>query len=87
MTDLVYIAVELGSGARFAKALKDNVKLARRLGLLLCQLVKSSGIRGARINYRGEVASKPTKLITASFTAPCCLGGSVKATPCSFSRW
>ncbi len=33
MTDLVYIAVEHGSGARFAKALKANVKLARRLGL------------------------------------------------------
>ncbi len=33
VTDLVYIAVELGSGQRYAKALKDNVKLARRLGL------------------------------------------------------
>ncbi len=43
--------------------------LARRLGLLVCQLVKSAGIKSAKINYRGEVATKPTKLITASFTA------------------
>jgi D-3-phosphoglycerate dehydrogenase / 2-oxoglutarate reductase len=51
------------------KEVRMYLDLARRLGLLLCQLVKSSGIKGARINYRGDVASKPTKLITASFTA------------------
>lgn len=33
VTDLVYAAVERGSGQRFEKALKDNIKLARRLGL------------------------------------------------------
>ncbi len=33
VTDLVYAAVERGSGQRFEKALKDNTKLARRLGL------------------------------------------------------
>ena len=38
ITDLVYIAVERGSGGRFEKALKDNIKLARRLGLGLITL-------------------------------------------------
>ncbi|WP_282609529.1 DUF2161 domain-containing phosphodiesterase [Pelagibius sp. Alg239-R121] len=38
VTDLVYIAVEHGSGQRFAKALKDNLSLARRLGLGLITL-------------------------------------------------
>lgn len=33
LSDLVYVAVEQGRGERFAKALKDNIKLARRLGL------------------------------------------------------
>jgi D-3-phosphoglycerate dehydrogenase / 2-oxoglutarate reductase len=51
------------------KEVRLYLDLARRLGLLLCQLVKSAGIRAARINYRGDVATKPTKLITASFTA------------------
>lgn len=38
LSDLVYVAVEQGSGQRFAKALNDNVKLARRLGLGLITL-------------------------------------------------
>ncbi len=38
ITDLVYVAVEQGSGGRFAKALRDNIKLARRLGLGLITL-------------------------------------------------
>ena len=33
VTDDVYLAVARGTGKRFGKALKDNVKLARRLGL------------------------------------------------------
>ncbi len=33
ISDLIYVAVERGSGGRFEKALKDNIKLARRLGL------------------------------------------------------
>ena len=38
ISDLIYIGVEHGSGQRFAKALKDNVGLARRLGLGLITL-------------------------------------------------
>ncbi|TQV75833.1 DUF2161 domain-containing phosphodiesterase [Denitrobaculum tricleocarpae] len=38
ITDLVYVAVEHSSGGRFAKALRDNIKLARRLGLGLITL-------------------------------------------------
>ena len=33
MTDAVYVAVARGSGRRFQQALKNNLKLARRLGL------------------------------------------------------
>lgn len=33
MTDAVYIAVPRGAGKRFAKSLKDNLALCRRLGL------------------------------------------------------
>lgn len=33
ITDVVYLAVPLGKGRRFQTALKENVKLARRLGL------------------------------------------------------
>ena len=43
--------------------------LAHRLGLLLAQLNKGSGLQAAQMMYRGEAASRQTKLITASFTA------------------
>ena len=33
MTDLVYVAVPLKTGKPFQRALKDNIKLARRVGL------------------------------------------------------
>lgn len=33
ITDIVYVAVPRGSGRPFLKALKDNIKLCRRLGL------------------------------------------------------
>lgn len=33
VTDVVYVAVPLGKGRRFQTALKENIKLARRLGL------------------------------------------------------
>lgn len=47
--------------------LKQSLDLSRRLGLLLAQQAKGCGIRGARISFRGEAASKKTKLLTASF--------------------
>jgi D-3-phosphoglycerate dehydrogenase len=49
--------------------MKTHLDLARRLGLLLAQLNKSCGVRSAQIEYRGEAASKNTKLMTASFAA------------------
>jgi D-3-phosphoglycerate dehydrogenase len=55
-----------------AKEMQDverHLDLARRLGLLLAQQNRSSGVRSARIHYRGEAAAKKTKLMTASFAA------------------
>jgi D-3-phosphoglycerate dehydrogenase len=43
--------------------------LAYRLGLLLARWGRGSGIRRARINFRGEAANKKQKPITASFAA------------------
>jgi D-3-phosphoglycerate dehydrogenase / 2-oxoglutarate reductase len=44
------------------------VDLARRLGLLQAQMCHGT-IRKAELSYRGEVARRGTKLITAAFTA------------------
>jgi D-3-phosphoglycerate dehydrogenase len=55
-----------------AKEMEDvarHLDLARRLGLLLAQQSRGGAVRSARIQYRGEAASKKTKLMTASFAA------------------
>jgi D-3-phosphoglycerate dehydrogenase / 2-oxoglutarate reductase len=44
------------------------VDMARRLGLLHAQMAQGS-IKHAQLTYRGEVARRSTKLITAAFTA------------------
>jgi D-3-phosphoglycerate dehydrogenase len=44
------------------------VDLARRLGLLHAQLAQGA-VRKATLTYKGELASKKTKLLTAAFTA------------------
>ena len=44
MTDAVYIAVARGPGRRFQSALKNNLKLARRLGLGLITVRLSDGL-------------------------------------------
>ena len=49
--------------------MRSYLDLARRLGLLLAQLNKSSGVKSARIEYRGEAAAKKTKLMTSAFAA------------------
>ena len=41
--------------------------LGRRLGLLLAQLNKAGNVKSAVVSYRGEAASKKTKLITNAF--------------------
>jgi D-3-phosphoglycerate dehydrogenase len=43
--------------------------LALRLGLLLSQLNQSGGVRSAKLHFRGEAATKKTKLISNSFAA------------------
>jgi D-3-phosphoglycerate dehydrogenase len=48
--------------------LRPYVDLARRLGLLQAQLA-SGPIRKATITYRGDLAGRKTKLLTAAFTA------------------
>ena len=47
---------------------RPYVDLARRLGILFAQMVRGS-ITRAEIRYRGDVADKPTRLITGSFAA------------------
>jgi D-3-phosphoglycerate dehydrogenase len=48
--------------------LRLYIDLARRLGMLHAQMDRGTA-RGATIRYRGEVAHKNTRLITASFAA------------------
>jgi D-3-phosphoglycerate dehydrogenase / 2-oxoglutarate reductase len=48
--------------------LRTYLDVAYRLGLLLAQFATSS-IRRCTLNYRGEVAGKNTRLITAAFAA------------------
>ncbi len=55
-----------------AAEMKDTrmyLDLGYRLGLLLAQLNRGRNIKEARLRYRGEAATKKTKLITASFAA------------------
>ncbi len=43
--------------------------LAHRLGMVLAQRNRSSGVRSSSVEYRGEVTEKSTRLVTASFAA------------------
>jgi len=49
--------------------IRVHLDLAHRLGLLLSQLNRAGRVRSARIEYRGEVSEKSTRLVTASFAA------------------
>ncbi|MFN0198695.1 MAG: phosphoglycerate dehydrogenase [Planctomycetaceae bacterium] len=51
------------------EAIRMYLDLGYRLGLLLSQLNKSGGVHSAHLQYKGEAATKQTKLITASFAA------------------
>ncbi len=48
--------------------LKSYLDLGRRMGMLHSQMDRGT-VKGATLRYRGEVAAKNTKLITASFAA------------------
>ncbi len=56
------------SGAEMAD-MKQYLNLGHRLGLLLAQLNKGGNVKAARLQYRGDVASKKTDLITSAFAA------------------
>ncbi|HEX6986961.1 MAG TPA: phosphoglycerate dehydrogenase [Planctomycetaceae bacterium] len=56
------------SGAEMAE-MRLYLDLGYRLGRLLAQLGKSHPVRRARLQYRGEVAHKKTKLVTGAFAA------------------
>ena len=48
--------------------MQPYLDLGRRLGLLMSQLNKG-GVRGVRLHFKGEAASKKTKLISNAFAA------------------
>ena len=56
------------SGAEMAD-MKPYLDIGYRLGLLLSQLKKAARVQSARLLYRGDAATKKTKLITAAFTS------------------
>ncbi|RLT09874.1 MAG: phosphoglycerate dehydrogenase, partial [Planctomycetota bacterium] len=49
--------------------LKNYLNLSYRLGLLSAQMIKGQSLKGAEIIYRGEAASKKTRLLTNAMTA------------------
>lgn len=51
------------------QGLKPYLDLGHRLGLLLSQLGGHGGLKSAKLHYRGDAATKNTKLITAGFAA------------------
>lgn len=50
------------------EAAKAYLDLGHRLGLLLAQLTRGQGIKGAKLLFKGDAATRPTKLITNAFT-------------------
>jgi D-3-phosphoglycerate dehydrogenase / 2-oxoglutarate reductase len=66
---IVQFAVNMAAVDRTElEELRLYVDLARRLGLMHAQMCQGT-IRKAELSYRGEVARRGTKLITAAFTA------------------
>lgn len=56
------------SGAEM-KDMKPYLDLGYRLGITLSQLKKSARVQSAKLMYRGDAATKKTKLISAAFTS------------------
>ncbi len=56
------------SGAEMAD-MKQYLNLGHRLGQLLAQLNKCGNVKSAKLQYRGEAATKKTGLITSAFAA------------------
>ena len=49
--------------------LKHYLNLCYRLGLLSAQMIKGQGLKSAEVIYRGDAASKKTRILTNAFTA------------------
>jgi D-3-phosphoglycerate dehydrogenase len=49
--------------------LQHYLNLSYRLGLLSAQMIRGQGLKGAEIRYRGDAASKKTRIMTNAFTA------------------
>ena len=65
--------------AQTLDSLRGYLDMAYRLGILLSQL-DTSGTRACRVHYRGDIADKDTKLLTASFACGL-LSGALDAEP------
>lgn len=55
--------------AQEMKGLRPYLDLGWRLGLLLAQLTQGRPHQAARLQFRGDAAQRPIKLITSAFTA------------------
>lgn len=53
--------------AKEMEGLRPYLDLGYRLGLMLSQLSRGSNVQSVNLQYKGDVASRPTKLITSAF--------------------
>lgn len=61
-------AINMASvSAKEMNQVRPYLNLSYRLGLLLAQTTCGKALSGVKLDYRGDVADKPTKLITQSF--------------------
>jgi D-3-phosphoglycerate dehydrogenase / 2-oxoglutarate reductase len=68
-TGAIRHAVNVASlDAKTLESLRGYLDVAQRLGILLAGL-EPSGLRSCRLLYRGEIAAKETKVLTAVFAA------------------
>lgn len=68
-TGAIRHAVNVASlDAKTLESLRGYLDLAHRLGIMLAGM-ESAGLRACRVLYRGEIAEKETKVLTAVFAA------------------
>lgn len=53
--------------AQEMEGLRPYLDLGYRLGTLLAQLTRGSNVQGVSLQYKGDAASRPTKMITSAF--------------------
>lgn len=49
--------------------LQNYLNLSYRMGLLAAQMTRQQGLRSAEVTYRGEAATRKTRVLTSAFTA------------------